>query len=136
MSTPLAPVPPALLDRAKRIYFTTWSRSGKPGTVPIWFMVNHQRLYFTTLRASLKARRIAAGGPVRVHVGAPDGPSFDGTARWVDDRPDLERALLAAYRKKYPLLVPLFMGPWIRRRLRRKESVLIEITPVLTSPAR
>jgi PPOX class probable F420-dependent enzyme len=136
VSTPPAPVPSALLDRAKRIYLTTWSRSGRPGTVPVWFMVNDHRLYFTTLRASLKARRIAAGGPVRVHVGAPDGPSFAATARWVDDRPDLERALIAAYRRKYPLLVPLFMGPLMRRRLRRKVSILIEVTAAATSPDR
>lgn len=117
------------LRAAKRIYVTTWSPSGKSGTVPVWFMAKDGRLYFTTLRASLKARRIRATGRVRVHVGAPDGPTFEGRAREVSARPDLEDEILTTYRRKYPILVPLFMGRRIRRRLRSGESVVIEITP-------
>jgi hypothetical protein len=37
--------------------------------------------------------------------------------------------LLGAYRRKYWVLVPLFMGPFIRKRLADKRSVLIRITP-------
>lgn len=117
------------LGTAKRMYLTTYSASGRSGTVPTWFMVTDGVLYFTTLRASLKARRIRATGRVRVALGAPDGPAFDGRAEWVDDRPDLEREVLAAYRRKYPVVVPLFMGRFIRKRLARKESVLVRITP-------
>jgi hypothetical protein len=47
----------------------------------------------------------------------------------VEDRPDLEEALLRAYRRKYWLLVPLWMGRHIRTGLARKTSVLIRITP-------
>ena len=119
------------LETAKRMYLTTYSTSGKSGTVPIWFMVKDGVLYSTTLRASLKARRIKATGRVRVALGAPTGPSFDGRAEWVDGRPDLEQELLAAYRRKYPLLVPLFMGRRIRKRLARRASVLIRISPAL-----
>jgi len=122
------------LQTAKRMYLTTVSTSGRSGTVPTWFMVMDGALYFTTLRASLKARRIKATGRVRVGLGAPDGPSFEGRAEWVDDRPDLEQAVLAAYRRKYPLVVPLFMGRWIRKRLASKASVLIRISPVLPLP--
>ena len=124
-----SPALESALRDAKRIHLTTWSASGKSGTVPVWFMVKDGALYFTTLRASLKARRIKATGRVRVNVGAANGPAFDGTAAWVDDRPDLEDEILAVYRRKYPLLVPLFMGRYIRRRLRSKESVLVRITP-------
>jgi PPOX class probable F420-dependent enzyme len=119
------------LKTAKRMYLTTYSASGRSGTVPTWFMVRDGVLYFTTLRASLKARRIKATGRVRVALGAPDGPSFEGQAEWVDKRPDLEQEVLAAYRRKYPLVVPLFMGRFIRRRLASGESVLIRITPAL-----
>jgi PPOX class probable F420-dependent enzyme len=119
----------AALRRAKRIYLTTWSRAGRPGTVPVWFMVKDGRLYFTTLRGSVKARRIKAGARVGVHVGRPDGPGFDGHARWIEERPDLEAEILGVYRRKYPLLVPLFMGRIIARRLARGESVVVEITP-------
>jgi PPOX class probable F420-dependent enzyme len=120
----------ATLETAKRIYLTTWSPTGKPGTVPVWFMAREGCLYFTTQRASLKARRIKATGRVRVQVGAPDGPGFEGWAEWVEDNPDLEAEILKAYRRKYPVLVPLLMGRLIRRRLNRRESVVIKITPL------
>jgi len=48
------------LETAKRMYLTTYAPSGRSGTVPTWFMVMDGALYFTTLRASLKARRIQA----------------------------------------------------------------------------
>jgi len=117
------------LGHARRIYLTTWGPSGRPGTVPVWFMVKDGCLYFTTLKRSLKARRIKASGRVRVHVGARDGPAFDGRAEWVEGRRDLEAEILGTYRGKYPVLVPLFMGRVIRRRLARGESVVIKITP-------
>lgn len=120
----------ARLKTAKRLYLTTWSPAGKPGTVPVWFMAKQGRLYFTTLRASLKARRIKATGRVRVQVGSRDGPSFEGRAEWIEGRPDLEEEILTTYRQKYPILVPLVMGRLIRRRLARKESVVIKITPL------
>ena len=120
----------AKLGTAKRIYLTTWSPTGKPGTVPVWFMAREGCLYFTTQRASLKARRIKASGRVKVHVGSPDGLAFEGRAEWVEDRPELEAELLRAYRRKYPILVPLAMGRTIRRRLAGKESVVIKITPL------
>ncbi|MBI3626218.1 MAG: pyridoxamine 5'-phosphate oxidase family protein [Candidatus Rokubacteria bacterium] len=123
------PAHDALLKSAKRIYVTTWGPSGKSGTVPVWFMAKDGRLYFTTLRESLKARRIRATGRVRVHLGSPDGPGFAGRAAEVSDRPDLEHEILQTYCRKYPILVPLFMGRRIRRRLQRKESVVIQITP-------
>jgi PPOX class probable F420-dependent enzyme len=112
------------------VYVTTYSRAGKPGTVPTWLWAHDGAVYFTTKRDSLKARRIRNNGLVAVHISRPDGPTFDGRAEWVDDRPDLERALLRAYLRKYWVLVPLGMGWYIRRGLARKSSVLIRITSV------
>jgi len=111
------------------MYVTTYSRVGKPGTVPTWLWPHGEHVYFTTKRESLKARRIRADGRVTVHVGTKDGPAFEGRAEWVDDRPDLENALLRDYWRKYWLMVPLFMGRYIRKGLARKTSVLIRITP-------
>jgi len=111
------------------MYLTTYSPSGKPGTVPTWLWLHDGAVYFTTQRASLKARRIHQNGRVTVHVGRRDGPAFQGRAEWVDERPDLEGALLAAYRRKYWLMVPLYMGRYIRRGLAAKTSVLVRITP-------
>jgi len=87
-------------------------------------------VYFTTIRQSLKARRIRNNGRVTVHVGTKDGPGFEGRAEWVEDRPDLEAALLRSYREKYWLLVPLWMGRRIRKGLANKTSVLVRVTPI------
>jgi PPOX class probable F420-dependent enzyme len=125
----LTPVLAQALTTAKYIYLTTHDPAGRPGTVPVWCWLHDGAVYFTTQRASLKARRIARSGQVTVHVGRRDGPAFEGHAEWVDGRPDLEAALLADYRRKYRLLVPLWMGRRIRRGLAAKTSVLIRITP-------
>jgi PPOX class probable F420-dependent enzyme len=117
------------LRTAKYMYLTTYGPKGKPGTVPVWLWYSDGLVYFTTLRGSLKARRIKNNGRVTVHVGKKDGPSFEGRAEWVDDRPDLEEALLRAYRRKYWIMVPLWMGRRIRQGLARRTSVLIRINP-------
>ena len=125
----LAPELEAALRAARYMYLTTYSRAGMPGTVPVWLWAHEGAVYFTTQRASLKARRIRNDGRVTVHMARRDGPAFEGRAEWVEDRPDLEAALLAAYRQKYWLLVPLWMGCRIRQGLAAKTSVLIRITP-------
>jgi hypothetical protein len=66
---------------------------------------------------------------VTVHVGKKDGPSFEGRAEWVEGRSDLEEAILAAYRRQYWILIPLWMGHRIRKGLANQTSVLIRITP-------
>jgi len=56
------------------MYVTTYSRAGKPGTVPTWLWPRDGHVYFTTKRDSLKARRI------RVNVLSPgpiQTPGFD-----------------------------------------------------------
>jgi PPOX class probable F420-dependent enzyme len=117
------------LRTAQYMYVTTYGRDGRSGTVPTWLWPHDGAIYFTTRRESLKARRIRANGRVTVHLGRKDGPAGEGRAEWVDDRPDLEAALLRAYRRKYWFLVPLFMGRFIRSGLATKKSVLIRVTP-------
>jgi PPOX class probable F420-dependent enzyme len=129
LDTPLDAQMTRALHDARYMYVTTYSRAGKSGTVPTWLWPRDGHVYFTTKRDSLKARRIRDGGRVTVHVGTKDGPAFEGRAEWVDDRLDLETALLRDYRRKYWLVVPLFMGRYIRTGLARKTSVLIRITP-------
>jgi PPOX class probable F420-dependent enzyme len=120
----------AALRRAKYIYLTTYAASGKSGTVPVWVWYDRPHAYFTTQRQSLKAQRIRETGRVTVRVGTTDGPRFEARAEWLDGRRDLEDALLRAYRRKYWLLVPLWMGRYIRRRLGTGQSVLVRVTPV------
>ncbi|HEX7786594.1 MAG TPA: pyridoxamine 5'-phosphate oxidase family protein [Methylomirabilota bacterium] len=130
----LSPALDAALSRARYIYLTTYSNTGKPGTVPTWLWPHAGDVYFTTQRDSLKARRIRDNGRVTVHVGRKDGPAFEGHAEWVEDRPDLEQALLTSYRRRYWLLVPLFMGRYIKKGLLAHTSVLIRITPLREVP--
>jgi hypothetical protein len=47
----------------------------------------------------------------------------------VEDRPDLETEILAAYHRKYWILVPLWMGRYIRKGLRARTSVLVRVVP-------
>ena len=117
------------LEGARYIYLTTYSQAGEPGTVPTWCWLHDNAVYFTTQRASLKARRIKRGGRLTVHVGKKDGPAFEGRAEWVEDSPDLEEAVLRAYRRKYWILVPLWMGRYIRKGLTARTSVLIRVRP-------
>jgi PPOX class probable F420-dependent enzyme len=118
----------AALRRAKYLYVTTYGVSGKSGTVPVWCWYDGRDVYFTTDRESLKARRIRQTGRVTVRVAARDGSAFEGRAELVEARPDLEAALLRAYRRKYWVLVPLYMGRWIRRRLASGRSALVRVS--------
>ncbi len=123
----MEPTLEAALRRANYIYLTTYAASGKSSTVPVWCWFDGRDVYFTTDRESLKARRIRSTGRVTVHVGAKDGPAFEGRAELVEGRRDIEDQLLRAYRRKYWILVPLYMGRWIRRRLASGQSTLVRV---------
>ena len=123
----MEPTLDAALRRANYIYLTTYAASGKSSTVPVWCWFDGRDVYFTTDRESLKARRIRSTGRVTVHVGAKDGPAFEGRAELVEGRRDIEDQLLRAYRRKYWILVPLYMGRWIRRRLASGQSTLVRV---------
>ncbi len=85
------------LQAARYMYLTTYSRAGRRGTVPVWLWYHDGAVYFTTQRSRPQGRPTRNTGRVPVHVGKQDGPSFEGTAEWVDDRPDLEEAKGVSY---------------------------------------
>ncbi len=118
----------AALERSKRIYLTTYGRSGKSGTVPVWFLWTGDALFFTTRRASLKARRIGATGRASVHVGRADGPRFEAMAEFTDD-PAVRSLILATYPRRYRLGW-LAIGRGIKRRTQSGESVIVKLTRV------
>jgi PPOX class probable F420-dependent enzyme len=122
------PVVRAALERSKKIYVTTYARSGRSGSVPVWFLWTGQALYFTTRRASLKARRILATGRASVRAGRADGPGFEARAEVTDD-PAVRSLILAAYPRRYRLGW-LAIGRGIRRRLATGESVTVKLTPL------
>jgi PPOX class probable F420-dependent enzyme len=124
----MEPTLDAALRRAKYLYLTTYGASGKSSTVPVWCWYEGGDVYFTTDRDSLKARRIRQTGRVTVRVGTRDGPAFDGRAELVNGRSDLEAQLLRGYHRKYWIMVPLYMGRWIRGRLASGQSTLVRVT--------
>ncbi len=116
------------LCRTKTVYLTTFSASGKSGTVPIWFFEHAGRIYFCSLRDALKVRRIRRSGQAILNIGRRTGPQLICTANILDPDPVLQDLLLQAYRRRY-WLIWLFVGPRIRRAFDRHEEVIIALTP-------
>ena len=112
--------------KAPRLFLTTYGPGGRSGTVPVWFMAHEGRIYFTTRKASIKAKRIKENPRVTVRFGSLKAPPFKGEATWVED-PSIYDIILPAYRRKYWYLW-WFMGRRIRRRRERGESTAIQIT--------
>jgi pyridoxine/pyridoxamine 5'-phosphate oxidase len=117
------------LRDAKEIQVSTRRKSGEWSEPAwVWFHFDGKAVYFTTSPTSHKARRIAAGSPVRVSI---DGQSFEGAARLTKDREVVER-LSAAYSEKYWIAwVGLFRPRW--SRVESGKTVIVEVMP---SPAR
>jgi PPOX class probable F420-dependent enzyme len=112
--------------KAHRLFLTTYGPEGRSGTVPVWFMVHDGRIYFTTLRSSVKARRIRENPRVAVRFGSLKAPSFEARASWVEDL-TIYTVILPVYRKKYWYLWWL-MGRVIRRRWKGGDSTAIQIS--------
>ncbi len=121
------------LQRTKTVYLTTFSASGKSGTVPIWFFEHDGHIYFCSLRNALKVRRIRRSGQAVLNIGRRTGPQLACTASIVDHDPGLQHRLLQIYRLRYWWLW-LFIGPRIRRAFERDEEVIIQLTPVTGPP--
>ena len=81
-----------------------------------WVMRNG-KVYFTTRKATRKARRIQKNPRVIVRFGSSSAQPFEGRAFWLED-PALYDLILSRYRRKYWFLSPLF----VRSLRRRKES--------------
>jgi general stress protein 26 len=98
-------IPPATKEALRTsdlIYVATKRKNGQPSAAkPIWFYYEDgDELFFTTTPSSWKAKRIAAGSPLFIHVGKADGPALIGEATKVSD-PALVDRMGAAYAEKY-----------------------------------
>jgi PPOX class probable F420-dependent enzyme len=125
-------MPPALLQalqHAHTLYLTTYNRRGQAGTVPVWFFLHQEALYFCTLRETLKVRRIQQTGTATIHIGRRNGYRVDCAATILDADTALQNRLLQTYRRRYPL-----RWLWIGRRLRRAfaqgREVIVQLTPL------
>jgi len=116
------------LQHATLLYLTTYNRQGQSGTVPIWFLLHEDAIYFCTLRSSLKVRRIQQTGKVTVHIGSRRGPQFTCAAHVLEHAPDLQALLLRTYRTRYRWRW-LFIGPRLRRAFARGTEVIVQLIP-------
>jgi deazaflavin-dependent oxidoreductase (nitroreductase family) len=79
-------------------------KSGKPRDVTIWFVVDGEKVYIGTANVNRQwVRNVQKTPQVRLSIG---GATFDGTARFLTDRAEHERAM-AAIRQKYWMYRPL-----------------------------
>jgi general stress protein 26 len=108
-----------------RMFLTTYGEGGRSGTVPVFFLAHEGKVYFTTLKATRKARRIKKNPRVTVRFGARSARPIEGRAVWVED-PALYDFILSRYRRKYWFLSPLFVRA-LRRRKESGESAAVEI---------
>lgn len=100
-----------LLQSSSYIYVATERKSGDLGSFsPIWFAYDDGKIFFTTSPDSFKAKRIAKGRPLTIHVGTEDGPVVVGKAQKVSDPAFIEK-MGEAYNKKYWLSWVGFFRP-------------------------
>jgi general stress protein 26 len=97
----VSPATKELLRSSSYIYAATQRQDGAVSeSVPIWFMYDGDKIFFTTSPESWKAKRIARGSPLVINVGSKDGPKLVGKATKVTDPAVVDR-MGQAYSDKY-----------------------------------
>ena len=97
----VSPATKELLESSSYIYVATQRKDGQLGkSVPIWFVYDGEKIFFTTSPDSWKAKRIARGSPLTIHVGKESGPTLVGKATKVTD-PTLVDGMGKRYSDKY-----------------------------------
>jgi deazaflavin-dependent oxidoreductase (nitroreductase family) len=101
-STALARLKPVTGKQTARL--THYGRkTGNPHEVTIWFVLDGDRLYIGTANVSRQwVRNVQKTPQVKLSIGS---ESFEGTARFLTDRAEHERAM-AAIRRKYWMFRP------------------------------
>jgi general stress protein 26 len=87
-------------------WFGSYKRSGELVKVRVWLTVNRGDIEFLTGGESYKAKRVRRNPRVVCFLGAADGPSVQGTAEVVTDRPALWR-IYRAYWRTHPFMMIL-----------------------------
>jgi PPOX class probable F420-dependent enzyme len=117
------------LGTAKNLYTATKRKDGSTSKVsPVWFMVDGDAVYFTTVPNSYKAKRIAKGSPVLVWVGSEQGPHFVGKGEILRD-PAVAERMAPAYDQKYWISWLGFFRPR-PDRVRDGKTLIVRVTPV------
>lgn len=125
----LAPDVRQALATAKNLYVATKRADGSTSKVtPIWFMVDGDAIYFTTVPTSYKAKRIAKGSPLLIWVGSEQGPHFLGKGEILRD-PELAERMAPVYDQKYWISWLGFFRPR-PDRVRDGSTVIVRVTPL------
>jgi uncharacterized protein len=111
--------------RAKAVSLTTFRADGSPVATAMWFYVDGDRLFMTTVASTPKVRRLRANPNVELAVctqsGKITGPIHLGVAR-VMERDETE-AVLKRKQKRYPVHRAMMLVPSL------KDQIGIEIMP-------
>ncbi len=79
-------------------------KTGKPHEVTIWFVLDGDRLHIGTANVKRQwVRNVQKTPQVKLSIG---GETFEGTARFLTDRSEHERAMIAI-RRKYWMFRPI-----------------------------
>ncbi|HEY3119100.1 MAG TPA: hypothetical protein VGL15_00635 [Vicinamibacteria bacterium] len=106
-------------------WFGSYKRSGELVKVQVWLTVHRGDIEFLTGADSYKAKRVRRKERVVCFLGAPDGPSVEGTAEILTDRPLLWRIYRAYWRTHPLMMIPL--GPVIAARILTGKQVGIRV---------
>lgn len=116
------------LRTSKNLYVATTRKDGTQSKVaPIWFMYDGEAVYFTTVPDSYKAKRVRAGRPLQIWVGAENGPHFVGKGELVTD-PAVAERMAPVYDQKYWISWIGFFRPR-PDRVRDGKTVIVRVTP-------
>jgi len=94
-----------LLATKQTIRLTHYGRkTGKPHEVTIWFVLDGDKLYIGTANVKRQwVRNVQKTPQIKLSIG---GEKFEGTARFLTDRAEHERAM-GAIRRKYWMFRPI-----------------------------
>jgi uncharacterized protein len=110
-----------ILGRRKQVSLTTFRKDGRPVASAVWHAIDGGQVLIVTEPGSGKVKRLRNSGrvllaPCDVRGKVPDGaPSFDGTARLVEDPEGIAR-IRAAIARRY---ISARIGYLLSRLLRR-----------------
>jgi len=106
-------------------WFGSYKRSGELVKVQVWLTVNRGDIEFLTGADSYKAKRVRRTPRVICFLGARDGPSVEGTAEILTDRPLLWH-LYRAYWRTHPLMM-IVLAAVIGARILTGKQVAIRV---------
>lgn len=113
------------LQNREEVFITTWDSSGRPGTVPVWFLYDSGKVYIATEPGTRKVRKLWDNPRVRLTFRDGGTIAVEGTGRICSE--------VALIRKVAPVLNRKYGGAWGRdvrmvERLLSADLVLLEVT--------